>query len=188
MKAKSTSNNLNINERLIRTLNEGFTGIQDVLKEIGTNVKALKEDGRNRSSLLAAPTKDSETQYAEDVHLIEQLLAHDRLQFVAVEESTTDLPSIRLDIETSLKEGNEVVHHGLEVCIKPDNMVIYPHKNLSPVCLKVDTQGKAERSNPSLVKIIDLIKEAVPQDELNKEQIEVFNSFFKSEKAIMRDD
>jgi hypothetical protein len=32
MKAKSTSNNLNINETLIRTLNEGFTGIKNALQ------------------------------------------------------------------------------------------------------------------------------------------------------------
>jgi hypothetical protein len=116
------------------------------------------------------------------------LVNRDLFNDISVRENNSNHPSITLDIETGLKEGNEMVYHGLEVRINQDSMVIYPHKNLPSVGMKFDTAGKEQYSDPSLAQIKELIKKAIPQDELNATQKKVFNSFFNSSKFITRDD
>ena len=190
----TTSHKLSINETLIKTLNEGFTGIKNALNGIGTDVKTLAEKRRESSSRLAAPTKaisnkDLDWEHEEKVDLLLQLLVNkDLFNDVSVRDDNSGHSSITLDIETGLKEGNEMVHHGLEVSIYPDSMVIYPHRNLPSVGMKLDTQGKEKYSDPSLEKIRRLIEKAIPQDELNVKQRDVFNSFFNSREFITRDD
>ena len=116
------------------------------------------------------------------------LVNKDLFDDISVREDNSNNPRIILDIETELKEGNETVRYGLEVDIDPDAMVIYPHKKLPSSGMQFDTIGKEQYSDPSLGKIRELIKKAIPQNQLNPKQQEVFNSFFNSEKAIIRDD
>ena len=116
------------------------------------------------------------------------MVNQDLFNDVSVRDDNSGHSSITLDIETGLKEGNEMVHHGLEVSIYPDSMVIYPHRNLPSVGMKLDTQGKEKYSDLSLGKIRELIKKAIPQNELNAKQREVFNSFFNSREFITHDD
>jgi hypothetical protein len=159
-------------------------------KEIGTDVKTLAEGRRESSSRLAAPTKDSDRELEENIHLVEQLLINkDPFRgHISVKNSDSKDAIIELEIEADLEEGDRVFGHGINISIDENNMSIFPHKHLTSLGMQLNARGEEKDNDPSLEKLISLIKEAIPQDELNAKQREVFNNFFKSGKAIIRYD
>ena len=188
MNVKSTDSNLNLSNKLINTLTEGFTGIKNELKEIGTDVKRLAEERRKSSSQLATSPQNPEQKDEEIGGLIQQLLVNSRIYGDVLVRDDSKKNSITLDIETGIKKGKSLDPYGLEVYIDSDKMVIYPNKVLPSVGMKFDTEGKQRYSDPTLKTMREIIKEAIPQCDLNEQQRKVFDSFFNSNKFLTRDE